>query len=288
MVQTIIDGIMIGGSYALVAVGFTLVFGVLRVMNVAHGDFAMLGVFASILVGSTLHMGTLPGTLAAIVVGGLAGVGVSLLVLRRLSNEQTLAVFIATLGLSFFLQHFVARIAGPETRATDGLFSTHYYHVAGASVSNAQLLMLLATLLIAFGLMWAINATSAGRDMRAVAENAVLARVVGINPTRVMALTMMVASAIAAIGGILVTNVTHTASPFLGSDLSFKMFVVALVAGAGSLGGALIAAFSLGVIESIASAQLGSSWQQLTGLLVLIAVLMVRPQGLFGHAARVG
>ena len=288
MVQTIIDGIMIGGSSALVAVGFTRLIGVLRVMNVAHGDFAMLGVFTSVLVASTLNLGTVAGTVAGIVVGGLAGIAVSLLVLRRLTNEQTLAVFIATLGLSFALQHLVARVAGPETRATDGLFATHFYHVGSASVSNAQLLMLVGTLVIAFALMWAIGATSAGRDMRAVAENAVLARVVGINPTRVMALTMMVASAIAAIGGILVTNVTHTASPFLGSDLSFKMFVVALVAGAGSLGGALIAAFGLGIIESVASAQLGSSWQQLTGLLVLIAVLMVRPQGLFGRAARVG
>lgn len=288
MLQVVVDGVMIGSTYALVAVGFTLVFGVLRVMNVAHADFFMLGAFASMTAGASLGLGSVVSVLAAVATGAVAGLLVCLLVLRRLTNDQTLAVFIATLGLSFFLQHLVARIAGPDARPVDPLFDSRFHDIAGVSVSGAQLLLVGATLCIGAGLMWGINSTSAGSRMRAVAESAHLARVVGINPTRVMTITVVLASAIAALAGVLVTNVSHTASPFMAADLSVKMFIVALVAGAGSLGGALVAAYGLGVIESVAVAELGSSWQQVTGLLVLIAVLMVRPQGLFGQSSRVG
>src|SRR5262249_31949662 len=136
-------------------------------------------------------------------------------------------------------------------------------------------------------MLW-IGRSTIGRDMRGVAENAFLARVVGVRSGVVMAVTIAVASAIAALGGVLVTNVTLTTTPFLSNEVSLKMFVVAMVAGAGSVGGAALAGIGLGIAESFTVAYLGSGWQHVAPLLILVLVLMFRPQGFFGKAARVG
>jgi branched-chain amino acid transport system permease protein len=287
-IQIIVDGVVIGSTYALVALGFTLVFGVVGVLNVAHADFYMLGAFVSVWVGTNAHLGTVVGLLASVAAGALAGLAVYVVVLRRLKQDQVMAVFIATLGLSFFLQNFVARVAGPDTVAATPLFHSSFHHIGGVAVSDAQLLLVASTAILALGLIKWIGLSDIGRSMRAVAENGPLARMVGINVAVVLVVTIMVASAIAALGGVLVTNVTQTVSPFLSNEIALKMFIVAMVAGAGSVGGAVIAGLGLGIIESFAVAYLGSSWQHIAGFVLLVAVLMVRPRGLFGKVARVG
>jgi branched-chain amino acid transport system permease protein len=199
-----------------------------------------------------------------------------------------MAVFIATLGLSFFVQNFVARVVGPDTVAATPLFSSGFHDIAGVAVSDAQIVLVASTAVLAVGLVKWISISDIGRSMRAVAENGPLARMVGINVAAVLIVTVMVASAIAALGGVLVTNVSQTVSPFLSNEVALKMFIVAMVAGAGSVGGAVIAGIGLGIVESFAVAYLGSSWQHIAGFVILVVVLMVRPRGLFGKVARVG
>jgi branched-chain amino acid transport system permease protein len=288
VVQIIFDGVVIGSTYALVALGFTLVFGVVGVMNVAHSDFYMLGAYVSLWIGTNAGLGTVVGVLAAIAAGAGAGLLLYLVILRQLSQEQMMAVFIATLGLSFFIQNFVARFVGPDTVASTPLFHSSFHSVGGIAVSDAQMLLLAATAVLGVGLVKWIGLSGIGRSMRAVAENGPLARMVGINVAMVLVVTVMVASAIAALGGVLVTNVTQTVSPFLSNEIALKMFIVAMVAGAGSVGGAVIAGVGLGIVESFAVAYLGSSWQHIAGFAILVAILMVRPRGLFGKVARVG
>lgn len=288
VIQIIIDGASIGATYSLVALGFTLVFGVLGVLNVAHADFYMLGAYVTLWIGTNAAAGPGPGAIVAIVAGAAAGVLLYLVVLRRIRQEETLAIFIATLGVSFFIQNLVARIVGPDTRASKPLFGTTFYDIGGVQISNAQILLLGGTAVIAIALIVWIGRSNVGRDMRAVAESGFLARVVGVNVVATMVITIGVASAIAAAGAVLVTNVTQTVSPFLANEISLKMFIVALVAGAGSVGGAVIAGLGLGIAESFAVAYLGSSWQNVVGLVILVGVLMVRPQGLFGRVARIG
>lgn len=286
--QIIVDGIVIGSTYALIALGFTLVFGVLGVLNVAHADFYMLGAYISLWVGTNAGAGGVVGVLAAVIAGALAGALLYLIVLARLGQQDMLAVFVATLGISYFMENIVARLAGPDTRSSPPLFNSTYHTVAGVAISDAQILLLAATLAIAGGLGAWIRWTTIGRDMRAVAENAVLSRATGVNVPLVMMTTLAVATAIAALGGILVTNVTETVSPFLANEVALKMFVVTMVAGAGSVGGALVAGLGLGVVESFTVAYLGSSWQDAVGLVALVIVLLVRPRGLFGRAERIG
>lgn len=288
IVQIVVDGVAIGSTYALVALGFTLVFGVVGVLNVAHADFYMLGAFVSLWVGTNAALGTVVGVIAAVAAGAVGGLLIYLIVLRRLAQDQVMAVFIATLGLSFFLQNFVARIAGPDTVAATPLFQSGFHDVGGVAISDAQILLIGATGVLAIGLVKWISLSDIGRSMRAVAENGPLARMVGINVAAVLIVTIMVASAIAAIGGVLVTNVSQTVSPFLSNEVALKMFIVAMVAGAGSVGGAVIAGLGLGIVESFAVAYLGSSWQHIAGFVILVVVLMVRPRGLFGKVARVG
>jgi branched-chain amino acid transport system permease protein len=286
--QIVVDGLVIGSTYALVALGFTLVFGVVGVLNVAHADFYMLGAFVSVWIGVNAGLGAAAGIIAAILAAALAGIALYVIVLRRLAKEQMMAVFIATLGVSFFIQNFVARIVGPDTKAASPLFESEFHDIGGVAISDAQILLLTATAVLGIGVIKWISLSGVGRSMRAVAENPTLSRGIGINIALVLVITIVVASAIAALGGVLVTNVTHTVSPFMSTEIALKMFIVAMVAGAGSVGGALIAGIGLGVIESFAVAYVGSSWQHIVGLLILVLVLMVRPNGLFGKVARVG
>jgi len=287
-IQLIWDGLIIGSTYALVALGFTLVFGVLGVLNVAHADFYTLGAYVALWVGTAAGLGRILGVVAALVAGALAGLILYVIVLRKLDQQQMLAVFIATLGISFFIQNFIARIVGPDTVSSPPLFKSDFHSIAGVSVSDAQILLLGAAIAIGVGLIRWITTSGAGRDMRAVAENAMLARTAGINVAGVLIVTVAVASVVAALGGVLVTNMTQTVSPYLSADIGLKMFIVAMVAGAGSVGGAVLAGLGLGVIEAFTVAYVGSSWQHIAGLTILVLVLMLRPEGIFGKAARVG
>jgi branched-chain amino acid transport system permease protein len=248
----------------------------------------MLGAYVAVWIGTNAALGPGPGAIIAILAGAIAGVLLYVIVLRRLRQEEMLAIFIATLGVSFFVQHLVARIVGPDTRASKALFQSSFHDIGGVKISDAQFLLLGAMAVIAIALIKWIGLSRIGRDMRAVAENGFLARVVGVNVVATMVITIAVASGIAAAGAVLVTNVTQTVSPFLATEIALKMFIVALVAGAGSVGGAVIAGLGLGIAESFAVAYLGSSWQHVVGLVILVIVLMIRPQGLFGRAARIG
>lgn len=286
VVQIVVDGVVIGSTYALVALGFTLVFGVLGTLNMAHADFYMLGAYVSLWVGTSV--GTLVGILAAVLAGAIAGALLYVIILRRLDQQDTVPAFIATIGISYFLENFIARIVGPQTQPSPPLFASTYHYIYGVAISDAQILLIGATIVIGAAMSRWVGSSNIGRDMRALAENNFLARTVGVRAGLVMMVTLSVASGIAALGGVLVTNVTLTVTPFMAVEIAVDMFVVAMVAGAGSIGGSVVGGLGLGIAESFAVAYLGSAWQYIVGLLLLIVVLMVRPQGLFGRATRVG
>jgi branched-chain amino acid transport system permease protein len=286
VIQIVVDGVVIGSTYALVALGFTLVFGVLGTLNMAHADFYMLGAYVSLWVGTSV--GALAGVLAAVLAGAAAGALLYLVILRRLDQQDVVPAFIATIGISFFLENIVARVVGPQTQPSPPLFPSTFHYIYGVAISDAQILLIGATIIIGIGMSKWVGSSSLGRDMRALAENNFLARTVGVRAGLVMMVTLAVASAIAALGGVLVTNVTLTVTPFMSIEIAVDMFVVAMIAGAGSIGGSVVGGLGLGIAESFAVAYLGSGWQYIVGLLLLIVVLMVRPQGLFGRATRVG
>jgi ABC-type branched-subunit amino acid transport system permease subunit len=211
--QYVLDGLAIGAVYVLVALGFTLVFGVMGIMNVAHADLYMLAVFVMLWVGKDAGAGIGPGAIAGVMAAGLAGWLMFTLVLKRIDRAEPLALFVATLGISYFLENLVATLVSFRTRPVPALFRSSFYEVIGLRASNGQALLLGVTLAIAVGLAVWLKRSSTGKLMRAVAESPPLAEAVGIPTLRIMAIAVVIASVVAGLGGVLVSNTTLAIDP---------------------------------------------------------------------------
>ena len=211
-------------------------------------------------------------------------------VLKRLGEKDFLAAFIASVGVSYFIENLLTSLVGSQGSPVPGLLPDTFHNWGGLLISDPQLLLLACTIIITVALLLGLSRTPFGRDVRAVAESRFLAAASGVNVRLVMIGSVAIASAVATIGGVLVSSTTLTVSPFSGGDIVLPMFVVAIVAGMGSVGGAALAGFGLGIIESVTVQYVpsGSSWEMVSGLLVMVVVLMIRPQGLFGRKVRIG
>ncbi len=286
--QFLIDGLAIGSLYVLVTIGFTLVFGVMGLLNVAHADLYMVAVFVFLGVAQDLHFGIVLGAIAGIAAAGLVGALLFWQVIRRIDRNRTLSMFVATLGVSYFLENLVAKFVQFRTEAVPPLFQSKFYDVSNLHFSTGQIVLVGSTLIIAVGLSQWLRRSNTGKLMRAVSENTHLAELVAIDTVRIMAIAVILASVIAGIGGLLVANTTLSVNPFVANDVSLKMFAVAVVAGVGSVDGALVVGLFLGMIESLTVGYFGSQWETVIGLGAMIIVLLVRPQGLFGKRLRVG
>lgn len=284
--QSLTEGLVLGSTYALVALGFTLVFGVLGVLNVAHPDFYMAGGYATWYVLGTVGGGIGMGFVTAIAVGIIAAIVLYYVVLKRIPSDQPMGVFIATLGISMFLQNVIARVVGPDDRSFPALLPVPFHHVGLILVSDSEILVLGLMVGLVLALFWWIGRTSMGREIRAVSENRRVARMLGVNVSLVMITTLVVACVIAGVTGFVFGNLYGAINPFMAQPVALKMFVVSLVAGAGSFRGAVSVGLALGVLEALTASYIGSSWQDMGGLVALVAVLFLRPQGLFGSPVR--
>ena len=239
-------------------------------------------------------LGVLAATISVLIGSLLVGFAMFHLILKRLDKEIMIAFFVATLGVSFFLENLVAKLADFRVRSVPALFTTHAYVIEGLYITNSVMVSLAAALIITFGLLAFLNYTEPGQLLRAVAENAMLANGVGINTRGMTLLAVLIGSCIAVIGGLLYANTTSTADPFVANTVSLKMFAVAIVAGIGSVGGALVVGLCLGIAESLTlwvgvrGGFDGSQWQNVIGLVLMVVVLMTRPHGLFGKFERIG
>jgi branched-chain amino acid transport system permease protein len=287
-VQYLIDGIGVGCLYALLATGFTLIFGVMGIMNVAHADLYMAAVFGFLWIGADAGLGIAAGALAGVGIACVLGAVVFFGVLDRIDQSRPLALFIATLGVSYVIENVTARLVDFQTRSIPPLFPSQQLTLFGLRLTTAQLVLLGVTVLLALGLTLWLQRTSVGRFTRAVAEDPVLAELVAIDTRRVRLTSVIIAAAMAAVGGLFVANTTLSIDPFVADRVSLKMFAVAVVAGIGSVQGALVVGLLLGMIEAITVGYGGSEWQSVVGLLAMVVVLMIRPNGLFGRARRIG
>jgi branched-subunit amino acid ABC-type transport system permease component len=209
-------------------------------------------------------------------------------VLDRIDHSRPLALFTATLGVSYVLENFIAKTVRFQTKSIPALFPSAPLNVLGVRFSTAQMVLLAVTLLLALGLTLWLRRSSLGKFTRAVSENMVLAELVAIDTRRVRLIAVMIAAAMAGFGGLLVANTSLSINPFVADTVSLKMFAVAVVAGIGSVEGAVVVGILLGMIESVTVGYEGSQWQNVAGLLAMVVVLMVRPNGLFGGARRIG
>lgn len=282
--NNLINGISLGSVYAIIALGYTMVYGIAKMLNFAHGDIIMVGGFTTFTVVSTMGGSPLLGVLAAVVVCTVLGVTVERVAYRPLRGASPLAVLITAIGVSYLLQNVALLIFGSNARQFTSVVNVPPLKLAGGalSISGVTIVTIAACIIIMIGLMLFINKTKIGQAMLAVSEDRGAATLMGINVNGTIAVTFAIGSALAAIAGVLLCSAYPSLTPYTGSMPGIKAFVAAVFGGIGSIPGALIGGVLLGVIENLAKAYISSQLSDAIVFSVLIIVLLVRPTGILG------
>ena len=287
--QQLVNGLTLGSVYAVIAIGYTLVFGVLNIVNMAHGGIIMMGAYIGLLLVTVAGWGLFPALIGAMVGGAILGYLLEVLALRPLRGKKVthLAPLISTIGVSIFLESVALLVFGPQTRAfpTDynqlmdfGLFKISEIQII--SMGTAIVLMVLLTLLL--------NNTRIGKAVRATAENIETASLLGIHTRRIITFTVMLASALGAAAGVLIALSFNAIEPTMGTSMGFKGLAVLIMGGLGNVGGAMAGGFILGVAEVFSVAYGASSFRDAVAFGLIILILFIRPQGLFAKAGKGG
>lgn len=285
----ILAGIFTGGLYALLAIGQTLIFGVLRFINVAHGDMLTVGAFAAIAAGMVLSghaVATVPIAFAA---AAIIGIGVASVAILRLSKNGEIDPdrgIVFSLGLSMVIGSVILTAFGPLYRAVPGSHPLPTFQILDVTVEGQRLLVLVGSVLLTVLLFLFLRFTLTGKAIRATAENAPAAQANGINITRMQIISFALGSGLAGAAGALVGPITY-AYPAMGFSYTIYAFIVVVIGGLGSLWGALAAAYLLGIAESLSVVLLPSGFNAAVGPLMMVAVMLFRPQGLFGRGQRI-
>ena len=288
--QQIINGLVQGSVYALVALGYTMVYGILGLINFAHGEIVMIGAMIALAVMQSLLaaalapvLAVLLSLLAAMAACMVLGYSIERIAYRPLRNAPRLAPLITAIGVSIVLQNLAMMIWGREYHSFTLPFNNSSHRIGGGIGVIALIIML--------GLLWLVNNTRMGRAMRAVSENPVAATLMGVDINRVISFTFMLGSALAAIAGFMVSANYGIVHYYMGFMLGLKAFTAAVLGGIGNLRGAMVGGVLLGLIESLGAGYIGdltggffgSNYQDVFAFFVLIAVLIFRPSGLLGE-----
>lgn len=281
----LINGISLGSVYAIIALGYTMVYGIAKMLNFAHGDVIMVGGYAALTM--MLSTGANPWTaiLVAIVVCTVLGVVIERVAYRPLRNAASpLAVLITAIGVSYLLQNIVLLIFGSSPKSFQSVVGLPDLKLAGGSlvITAETIVTIISCIVIMIGLTAFINKTKPGQAMLAVSEDKGAAQLMGINVNSTIALTFAIGSGLAAIAGVLLCSSYPSLSPYTGSMPGIKAFVAAVFGGIGSIPGAMIGGILLGVIEILGKAYISSQLADAIVFAVLIVVLLVKPTGLFG------
>ena len=280
--QQLINGLMLGASYSLVAIGYTLIFGVLNLLYFAHGEVFMVGAFVGLFLvlytGTNIYFALLGAMIACAVLGALA----FFVAVRPVPKDRPLAPLISTIGLTIVLQNFAIYVFGGQQFSFPETIHQELYHFGPITISSVQIFILGIAIVLMVALWLFIERTKLGRAMRAVAENHETAALLGVNVDRVVLITFIIGSGIAGIAGVLDGLKNSSVSPFMGLGASVKGLIVMLLGGLGNVPGAMIAGLLLGMIEILSAAYIGTTERDFFSFLILILILLYRPTGLFG------
>jgi branched-chain amino acid transport system permease protein len=277
--QQIVNGIMIGVAYGLIGLGFTLVVGVLKVINLAHPAIIITSGFLAILAFESF--GNAPLAVAVAVVGAAAlGLIVYFVAIRPIPRRFELGIFLATFAFGMILENIVANAASSRPRRFPELLPTGSVEAFGMRVSSSQVVATVSVLVLLGFLWWLVQTTDFGRAIRAVAENSRMASYMGVNVGRVSLYTVMIAAALGGLAAVVWGLLFGGLSPFAGHGMSVKGLTIMIIGGVGSAPGTLLAGLLLGLVEAISSSMLGTALRDAVAFVVLAIVLLVRPQGL--------
>jgi branched-chain amino acid transport system permease protein len=289
--QQVINGLSLGAIYALIALGYTMVYGVLRLINFAHGDVYMLGAFAGYFLANALNLDANPSVLWAILVtiGSMAicaGIGILIerLAYRPVRHHSRLTSLITAIGVSLLLEYGGQVVFGATPRFFPQMIRSETYAVGGVQITNQSLLIIVFAVVVMFALQYVVHRTRIGKAMRATSFNLSVAKLMGINTDFVIAFTFALGSALAAAGGVLVALAIPRIDPLMGLMTGLKAFVAAVLGGIGNIPGAMLGGLLIGLMETALSATAYSTYRDAVAFGVLILILIVRPAGILGTA----
>ncbi|HZR68644.1 MAG TPA: branched-chain amino acid ABC transporter permease [Burkholderiales bacterium] len=300
LLQQLINGVTLGSVYALVALGYTMVYGIIGLINFAHGELVMVGALTALsVIAALLRLGLglppaammLIALLAALPVCMLLAYAMERVAYRPLRRAPRLAPLITAIGVSIVLQNVAMLVWGRSYFSFPPILSVTNYDVAGATITDLQILIVLLSAALMAGLLLIVHRTRLGLAMRATAENLGVAALMGVDANRIIVAAFLLGSALAAVAGLMVSAYYGIAHYYMGFLLGLKAFTAAVLGGIGNIGGAMLGGLLLGVIESLGAGYigdltggfLGSNYQDVFAFMVLVVVLTIRPSGLLGE-----
>lgn len=287
-VQQTINGIALGSIYALTAIGYSLVYGVLELVNFAHGTIYMIGAFLFYIFAVLCGMNWGLAFVLSVVATGVIGILYERIALRplRLKNLPKFFSLICTIGVSIFLQNVVFLFMGSETRLYPTLFEGQYVNILGANVSFIQILIVVCSIILMLALTFFIQKSKMGMAMRATAQNREASELMGISVDNVVSLTFFLGSALAAVAGIFASMSFRSVDISIGVSTGIKTFAATVLGGIGELAGAVLGGLIIGLAEIFTAGYIGSDLRDMAAFIVLIIVLIFRPNGLLGKAVQ--
>ena len=280
--QQLVNGLSIGSIYALIALGYTMVYGIIKLINFAHGDIYMLGAYVGFISIAQLHLGFFPALLLAMVVCGVLGVIIERIAYKPLRNATRIAALITAIGVSYFLEYSTQKIMGPGVKTYPSVLSNQTFHVFGIQIQMQQIYILAITIILMLALQFIVRKTEIGRSMRAVSVDADAAKLMGINVDATISYTFAIGSALAGAGGVLVGMYYNTINPLMGMVPGIKAFVAAVFGGIGIIPGAMFGGFFIGIVEALVTAYGSSLYKDAVVYAILILILIIKPAGLLG------
>ena len=287
--QQLINGLSLGAIYALIALGYTMVYGVLRLINFAHGDVYMLGAFAGYYLANAMNMDanpSIPGTIA-VTLGAMAicaGIGILIerLAYRPVRHHSRLTSLITAIGVSLLLEYGGQVVFGATPRFFPQMIRSETYTLGGVQTTNQSLMIIVVAVVLMFGLEFIVHRTKMGKAMRAVSFNLPVAKLMGINTDFIIAFTFALGSALAAAGGVMVALAIPRIDPLMGLMTGLKAFVAAVLGGIGNIPGAMLGGMLIGLMETWIGATAYSTYRDAVAFAVLILILLFRPAGILG------
>ena len=282
MLQQLVNGLILGSVYALLALGYTMVYGIIKLINFAHGDIYMMGAFMGYFLINSLHLNFFLALILAMVGTAALGVLVEFLAYSPLRNSTRIAALITAIGVSFFLEYVMVYFVGANTRSFPQVIETVRYNFGPISLTNIQLMILVISLILMVLLQVIVQKTKMGKAMRAVSVDSDAAQLMGINVNRTISFTFALGSALAGAAGVLIALYYNSLEPLMGMTPGLKSFVAAVLGGIGIIPGAALGGFVIGLLETFATAFGMSDFRDAIVYGILILILLVRPAGILG------
>ena len=285
-VQQLINGVSLGSIYALIALGYTMIYGIIKLINFAHGDIYMVGAYIGFFAITRAGLSIVPALLISMVVTGILGMIVERLAYKPLRHAPRISVLITAIGVSFFLEYASMYFVSPTPRTVPEVIPSVAFNVGPFIVNGQQMLIMGITLVLMLILTYIVQKTKLGKAMRAASFDVETAQLMGINADRVISFTFCIGSALAAAAGVLVGVYYNSIDPLMGIMPGLKAFVAAVLGGIGILPGAVAGGIILGVIEALVSGFISSTFRDAAAFAILILVLLFKPSGIFGKNTR--